>query len=264
MQARRRSNPGVSYRTHTKANDDAYLLSGLVFCAHCGCKMHGNATLRRKNGKEYRYSRYVCSTYCRSGRNNEFGCGCHSVNQDELVELLVRKLHEAVFCDEGLAKIRGMLKQILEERRAGGQQSTDAIRRQIGDLDREIERATENFLRAPSEVLDLVGEKLTGLKRQRDHVREQLRAIETANGPATATDEAETTIARLGRLENDLLNGEPARRREVYRELIGKIELRFEKKPRGKRTECPLQSGLIYLRTGEGGIFGSVSRGGGI
>jgi hypothetical protein len=150
----------------------------------------------------------------------------------------------------------------LEERRAGGPQSTDAIRRQIGDLDREIERATENFLRAPSEVLDLVGEKLTGLKRQRDHAREQLRAIETANGPATATDEAETTIARPGRLGNDLLNGEPARRREVYRELIDKNELRCEKKPLGKRTECPLLSGLIFLRTGEGGIFGSVSRGG--
>ena len=108
-----------------------------------------------------------------------------------MVELLIRKLHEAVFCEEGLT-----------------------------------------IIRAPSEVLDLVGEKLTGLKRQRDHAREQLRAIETANGPATATDEAETTIARLGRLENDLLNGEPARRREVYRE--GPTSA-YEAKARGGR-----------------------------
>ena len=30
---------------------------------------------------------------------------------------------------------------------------------------------------------------------------------------------------------------------------------------REKRTECPLQSGEIHFRTGEGGIFGSVNRG---
>lgn len=113
-------------------------------------------------------------------------------------------------------------------------------------------------------MLDLVGGKLTTLKRQRDLAREQLQAIETANGPTIATDEAETTIARLGRLKQDFLNGEPACLREFYRELIERIELRFEKKPRGKRTEYPLQSGLIFLRTGEGGSFGSVSRGGGI
>lgn len=55
------------------------------------------------------YSRYDCSTYCRSEQNNPHGCACHSVNHDELVELLLR-IHEAEFCDKGLAKIRGMLK----------------------------------------------------------------------------------------------------------------------------------------------------------
>ncbi len=41
LQVRRRSNPAAVYRTHTRYNGDSYLLSGLVFCAHCGCKMHG-------------------------------------------------------------------------------------------------------------------------------------------------------------------------------------------------------------------------------
>ena len=59
----------------------------------------------------------------------------------------------------------------------------------------------------------------------------------------------------------DLVEAEPARRREVFRELIERVELRFDKKPRGNRVECPLLSGEILLRTGEGSIFGSVSRG---
>ncbi len=56
---RRRSTPGASYRTHTKGNGDAYLLSGLVFCARCGCKMHGS-TLKAKG---HSYPKYTCSTY---------------------------------------------------------------------------------------------------------------------------------------------------------------------------------------------------------
>ena len=38
---RRRRRPGQGYRTHTKGNGDAYLLTGLVYCQHCGRKMHG-------------------------------------------------------------------------------------------------------------------------------------------------------------------------------------------------------------------------------
>jgi hypothetical protein len=50
----------------------------------------------------------------------------------------------------------------------------------------------------------------------------------------------------------DRFNTPAVQQRDAYRELIDKIELRFEKTPRGKRTECPLQSGFLYLRTGEG------------
>ncbi len=259
--ARRRGQPGIGYRTNTKKNDDAYLLSGLVFCARCGCKMHGSTLKRRKGETEYRYPKYICSTYCRSGRNNPQGCGYHAVNQELLVEILDRNLEESLFSEDSVKRIRSKLTRLLDERREGGQASTDAIKRQIADLDREIDRATENFLRAPSEILELVGQKLTTLKRQRDHARDQLRSIEAASGPTTVMDETELVVARLGRIKSDMENAEPARRREAYRELIDKIELRFEKTPRGKRTECPLQSGVIHLRTGEGGLFGCVSRG---
>jgi hypothetical protein len=52
-----------------------------------------------------------------------------------------------------------------------------------------------------------------------------------------------------------------ARRQEVFRQLVSRIDLRFDKVQRGKRTECPLNSGEIHLRTTEDNIFGSVSRG---
>ena len=58
-----------------------------------------------------------------------------------------------------------------------------------------------------------------------------------------------------------MATAEPARRREVFRQMVERIELRFDKIQRGKRTECPLRSGEIHLRTGQDGIFGCVNRG---
>ena len=223
--------------------------------------MHGSTLVRKKNGKSYRYPKYICSTYCRSGQNNPHGCGCHGVNQESLVAVLTAKLLDSIFQPECVASMRAAFTSLLGERQKAGRVDLDGIRRQLNDLDREIDRAVDNFMRAPTEVLDLVGQKITALKRQREHVQGQLRSLELASDPTDAADEVETLMRRLSCLGTDLVEAEPARKREVFREMVDRIELRFTKKPRGKRIECPLESGLIFLRIGEGSVLGSVSRG---
>ena len=256
MHDRRRSTPGAAYRSHTKKNSDAYLLSGLVFCAHCGCKMHGT-TLAAKG---HQYPKYLCSSYLRSGKNNPHGCGYHNVNQQLLVEVLVRKLQEGVLSGGNLERLRVALGRQIASRPASAKE-TAKFQRRLADLDREIDRAAKNFLRAPSEVLDLVGQKLTALKRQRENVQDELHRVEAAGRPQDTDAQIEAAVARLWRLGEDLGKAEPARRREVFRLLVDRIELRFDHVNRGKRVECPLNSGEIHLRTGEGSIFSSVSRG---
>jgi len=34
------------YSRHTKSNGHAYMLTGMVYCAHCGCNMHGQMNTR--------------------------------------------------------------------------------------------------------------------------------------------------------------------------------------------------------------------------
>jgi site-specific DNA recombinase len=257
MRDRKRNAPGQSYRSHTRGNDDAYLLSGLVFCAQCGCKMHGSTLI----AKGHRYPKYLCSTYARSGKNNPHGCGCHGVPQDLLVDVLVRKLQEGVLSSGNLDRLRGALRRQLTQTTGAGSTEIAELRKQLGELDREIDRAADNFLRAPAEVLDLVGAKLTALKRRREHVQNALRAAEAAGRPIDVEAEIEAAVGHLWRLGEEIAQAEPARRREVFRQLVAKIELRFDQVSRGKRTECPLRSGEIHLRTGEGSIFGCVSRG---
>jgi site-specific DNA recombinase len=257
LQYRKRNTPGAAYRTHTRGNGDAYLLSGLVYCAHCGCKMHGNALA----AKGHRYTKYVCSTYCRSGKNNPHGCGCHGIAQDQLVDVLVRKLQESVLTSHNLDRLRTALRRQIAQRQAVDAKGSDASRKRLSDLNREIDRAAENFLRAPAEVLDVIGQKLTALKRQRDHLQEELTRAASAKRPKEADASVEAVVGRLWRLGEEMAKAQPARRREVFRLLVSRIDLRFGRVRRGKRTECPFQSGEIHLRTGEGGIFGSVNRG---
>lgn len=161
---------------------------------------------------------------------------------------------------KNLDRLRSALRRQLEKRGNSGTTDAVGLRKQMGELDREIDRAAENFLRAPAEVLDLVSNKLTALKRQRENVATALRAAEASTKPINVAGEVDAVVARLWRLGEELGNASPARRREVFRLFIDRIELRFDHVQQGKKTKCPLQSGEIYLRTGEDSIFGSVKR----
>jgi site-specific DNA recombinase len=254
---RRRGKRGQAYRTHTRGNGDAYLLSGLVVCAQCGCKMHGSTLMR----KGHEYPKYLCSTYCRCGKNNPHGCGCHGVHQDQLVNVLVRKLQHVMWHGDNLDRLKQTLRRQIEQRSSAPVSGIEALQKQLVDLDREIDRAAENFLRAPAEVLDLIGGKLTAMKLQRALLQGELERVEASARPVDVEAEVDAMADRLWRLGEEMAKAEPARRREVFRLLVDRIELRFDQIQRGKRTECPLNSGEIHLKTGLGSIFGSVSRG---
>src|SRR5688572_3683373 len=110
--------------------------------------MHGT----NKVAKGHSYPKYMCSTFNRSGKNNPHGCGCHGMSQDALVDVLVRKIQEVVLSKRNLERLRKALRQKIEQRRTASSKDATGLSKQIADLDREIDQAAENFLRAPVEV----------------------------------------------------------------------------------------------------------------
>ena len=166
-----------------------------------------------------------------------------------------------VLSSNNLDRLRTELSRQIADRRTASPKDTRDLRKQLTQLDREIDQAAENFLRAPAEILDLVGKKLTALKRQRESVQDALRAAEAAAKPTDVSAEVDALVGHLWRLGEELAKAEPARRREVFRLLVERIELQFDQVKVRKKTTCPLQSGEIHLRTGAGSIFCSVSRG---
>jgi site-specific DNA recombinase len=263
LERRRRRRPagqGYGYRTHTQANPDAYLLTGLVYCDHCGEKMHGSMSTRRKNGKIYRYPKYVCSTYCRSGKSNPSGCGCHAIRQDVIVDVLVRKLQESVLSGGNRDRLLQKVKKAYARRTKPDGKSVSLLKRRITKLSRDIDRAADRLLRAPEDLTDVLVPKLSAMKRQWQRAEAELAAAQAARRPLDIEAEAEAAVDRIWRLGEELSNAAPARRREVLRRMVSRIELRFDHVQRGKRLECPFRQGMIRLRT-DGEIFGSVNRG---
>lgn len=123
--------------------------------------MHGSML----QNSHSRYPRYICSSYSRSGRHNSYGCGLHNVSQDRLVDVLVRKLQQMVLSPENLERLRKALRQQICRRRERGNRGVEDLGKRLTDLDKEIDRAAENFIRAPKEVLDVIGKKLSTLRR---------------------------------------------------------------------------------------------------
>jgi hypothetical protein len=98
-------------------------------------------------------------------------------------------------------------------------------------------------------VADLLADELRKLRNERDRVGAELTAVDMAAKPIDVESEAERVTARLDSLSADLNEKvDPATLREVVRRMVDRIDLFFDRVPRGKRVNCPLSKGVINLR----------------
>ncbi|MFB3106063.1 MAG: recombinase family protein [Pseudomonadales bacterium] len=245
---RRSRKNGGGYRTHTKKNGDAYLLSGLVFCQHCGRKMHGTTGSRQKNGKTYKYPRYICSTFTRSGANNDTGCKHYAIRQEVILEAVLGKLRETLLAGGNMDRLRAALRKELRERATTPKKSNlEALRRRHLDLIKRVDRGAERLLTAPESLLDVLTEKLSTMKRERDHAGVERRAVEKATEPIDVEAEVERASGKVWTLVEELKDAEPARMRELLGQLVERVELRFSPHQNGKRLQYRPVWGKIHF-----------------
>jgi DNA invertase Pin-like site-specific DNA recombinase len=238
---RQRTTP---YKTSHGA--DRFLLSGLVFCGHCGRKMHGASTSRTKKGKSYSYPKYRCSTYALMG--SVPGCGCHSVHEKPLVDFVLAKMREAILAGGHLDELRERIKARLAAQRAEAPNQASALRAKLVDLDGQLESGARRLVRCPDNIADLLAGELSTMRVERDRVAAELASLEAA-GQASDLDELADRKARaLWTLGQELGSADPARLREILRSVVDRIELHFGRIEKGTRVECPFSHGIIRLR----------------
>ncbi|HEX2986054.1 MAG TPA: recombinase family protein [Caproiciproducens sp.] len=125
VQQKMKSNFRKAGRNMAKAQ---YLLSGKLFCGHCGAAMTGEA--RRYKGK-YEYFYYVCSNAKRTK-----SCDKKPIDRDIIEKAVIDKINEKIFSNKNINEI---CSRIYESYQAGDTQAqASAIKREILAIDRKI------------------------------------------------------------------------------------------------------------------------------
>lgn len=180
-------------RTFTKVRsapkgDDTYLLSGKLFCGHCGRPMTGECG-RSKNGKTYRY--YSC-TGTKSQNNN--GCTKKRVQKDLIESAVLRILHDEVLTDEFIGMMADTVVKFQTEERESSVLKT--LRLELKQIDKKL----NNILTAIENGIwsDTTNDRLHQLEDEKRHIEDRIQQ-ESFTQPVFSRDDV---IAFLTSLKN--------------------------------------------------------------
>jgi site-specific DNA recombinase len=251
--------------SNKKKNGDRYLLTGLVLCGHCGAKMYGTRGTRRKNGTLYVYEKYICSTYHTKGK---VVCQHHAIEQGRLTDFIIRQLQETLLGGQAKDELRARIRKQLAAKVAPAEPGqVESLKKKLAECNRRVEKWTENVLDADPDVKDLLSAKLSGLRKERDRLADELAKLDTTKAkpgkPSDLDGDAERIASHLWTLADDLRRAEPARVRELFNRMIESVELWFNDATRGKggkTTIRQLSNGILHLRP-DSTIFRLVNRG---
>lgn len=221
-----------SRSTGERPRQNNYILNRVIFCGHCGKKMHGNficGGIRwHKKGRENPSKRKEERRYKCPMRNM---CDAPiSMSAERTEQFVIRKCLELVLSDDAVKRIKPKL-MAEAKARAKPQVNADSLQRRIAQLESKIERGKVSWLEAAPEDKAFAYGKV---KEWREEL-ERLKAQRTSGGPRTATEIVERATAELVKLRAQLAASEPEKLRAVLERLVKRLTFWWESDPRGSR-----------------------------
>jgi DNA invertase Pin-like site-specific DNA recombinase len=178
-----------------------YLLSGKVFCGHCGDSMVGDGSTSKSGVKHYYYT-------CKQKKKDK--CNKRRENKKNLENYVVENVR-AFLDDKKNAEVavRDTLK--FYEKRTD-EESLKSIEAKIVQAKREIEEITDSFIKAKSELLrTTIEKKMTEYEILFDDLLTQKSKLELERGYRITQEDLVDFIA-------DILTGDPTR--EEYQQSV--------------------------------------------
>jgi site-specific DNA recombinase len=194
------------------------LLTGLAVCASC----HGAMTLRTgtsKGGQVHRY--YTCSTCARQGKTV---CKGRSIRMDKLDTLVTGHRADRLLDPQRLG---AMLASLASGRAA----KASAVDERIATLEREAHEADERLRRlykamedGVAEMDDILKDRITALKADRDRVHGALARAKSGVRPTM--DISPIAVERFGTIMREkLTSGEVPFRKAYLGAIIDRVEV---------------------------------------
>jgi predicted aldo/keto reductase-like oxidoreductase len=215
-------------------------LSGLLFCEHCGKPMYGQSARIKSGDKQYRYHKYVCSSYVNDLNPT---CDRHTIDADRVLGWLVGKLQE-VYLGPGRNALVEEIRSQLQAQPKANDDDLERLKKRAADLEKEVNRLVKAIRTIDADELV---EELALVQAERERVKAQRAEAAKLSTPLDVDTEAERIADILQDIGQRLTDGDPAVVREVLGQFVSKITCRWE--PTGKA--CPrsrLVGGRVELR----------------
>lgn len=153
-----------------KANIE-YLLTGKLFCGHCGSSMQGVSGTGRSGD---RWCYYQCA-----GRRKHSGCTKKHEKKDFLEWYVVEQTLEYVLTPH---RIRQIAKAVAEQYdKEFGDESIAALEKRIAYLSRQIEKLTFDAIELPKESRKLLCDRIEAYGAERADIEIDLSKLKIAN-----------------------------------------------------------------------------------
>ena len=188
-----------------KAKRD-YLLSGKVYCGHCGKAMHGDTRTR----KGYQYAYYTC------GNHSIHQCDLKSVKADLLEAEVIRQLNSTFFTPEVCTRVAEKIMIMSAE--PHDEMMINDLRRQSAALKKKIDNGTKAILDGVDS--DELREAVKECSRQKKAIDSRILELESA------VDNADRTVEEFEQMFKecaDIGKLPPEQQRKIIEKLVWRI-----------------------------------------
>ncbi len=194
------------------------LLTGLAYCATCS----GGMTLRTgtsKTGKIHKY--YSCSTCARHGKSV---CKGRSIRMDRLDDLVTTQLIDRLLATERLELLLAALASRRADKSIAVDERIRALDQRTAEADERLRRLYKLVEDGLAELDDVLKDRITALKAERDAAHAALARAQGANRPPIVI--SSDKVAAFGHLMRErLTTGDIPFRKAYLGAIIDRIEV---------------------------------------
>ncbi len=143
----------------------------------------------------------------------------------------------------GLERLRTSLQRQKCQQADHSANAAEGLKRKLSKLDSDIADAKRKLPRIPEDMLDTYIEQIRGWEREQADAQSKLERLASQS----PTDDFEELLANVRKLVECMGSADPETVRALWRETIGRVDLRFDEVPKKRYTRYPLASGVVHF-----------------